>query len=211
MQLMIRAARGESIDEPSDLDKKLALLKKQVLSPNKFEELTWNSKTQNALYDSLIQFWFSDFGALAEKFNGFYQTSKVEFYCSFSNTTNVAKARPSKDLHSAIESASERFKSSGSLDTLRRAGFYFEWNNFRGLKTTFGQRANLSFIFQERSFEVDFTTYAENSAGAAQQIFASNYSKLIDFTEVHEINHQLASKIYDFIAAKISEAHTPPT
>jgi Fic family protein len=32
LRLMIRAAQGESIDEPSDLDKKLALLKKQVLT-----------------------------------------------------------------------------------------------------------------------------------------------------------------------------------
>lgn len=43
---MIRAARGESIDEPSDLDKKLALLKKQVLSREDTITAVWNLETQ---------------------------------------------------------------------------------------------------------------------------------------------------------------------
>ena len=210
LRLMIRAARGESIDEPGDLDKKLALLRKQVVNHDKFEELTWNSKTQSVLYDSLVQFWFNDFGTLVEKFNEFFQISKVEFYCAFFNATNVAKPRSSTDLQSAIESASERFKSLGALDILQRAGFYFEWNNFRGLKTTFGQRANLTFIFKERQFEVDFAIYADNDSGTPEKIFTSDYSTLISSAEVHTINHQLADKIYNFIEAKLAKANTSP-
>jgi len=41
-------------------------------------------------------------------------------------------------------------------------------------------------------------------------LFSSKYKTKYDHAQIHEINYQLANKVYDFIAAKLNEANTPP-
>ncbi len=41
-------------------------------------------------------------------------------------------------------------------------------------------------------------------------MFFSNYASSYNQDQIHEINYQLANKVYDFIAAKLAEADQPP-
>jgi len=41
-------------------------------------------------------------------------------------------------------------------------------------------------------------------------LLTSVYKTEYDQAQIHEINYQLANQVYDFIAAKLAEANTPP-
>ena len=211
LHLMLRAAKGESIDEPSDLDKKLTLLKKQMLNREEFTEKTWNAETQTKLYNSILQFWFADFGSEMARFNELFQQCEMSFHCKFSDELNVAQPpEPSSDLAICLNAATGRFNSSDPRDLMSQAMLLFRWNMFTGLATTFNQTVNFFFVFKESHFNLLFAIYESDNSGAAQLVFQSDYKALFDQIEVHNLNHQLANKVYDFIANKVAEADLSP-
>lgn len=213
LRLMIRAAQGESIDEPDDLDKKLALLKKQVLSHEEFKEITWNAKTQTALYIGLLRFWFADIGEQMARFNELFQHFEIGFDFTFVAPDNVAKAlSPTFNLATALSDANGRFESADSRDLLSLTILTFRWNAFRGLNSSFNQMAELFVAFKDRKFSVEFTTHHEDDgAPRVESVFSSGYKTHFDLDYIHIINRQLATKVYDFIAAKVAEVDSPPS
>ena len=214
LRLMIRAAQGESIDEPDDLDKKLALLKKQVLSREEFVEATWNIDTQIKLYQGLLHFWFVDFGSQMARFNDFFLHFEVGFNFWFISGENQAKARdPKIHLEEVIADATGRFESSDTQDLLKHANLTLQWDDFQGLKSSFGETVQLVFTFEPRHFTAAYVIN-DNSVNQLPEkhvIFTSAYKALFDYTQIKEINYQLANKLYDFIAAKVAEADSAPS
>ena len=82
LELMIKAAKGENIDEEDDLDKKLALLKQEVEAEDKENEIQINL-TVNAVHNALNNWGYDLFTQLVSttsKFNDFYD--KSEHYVS---------------------------------------------------------------------------------------------------------------------------------
>ena len=212
LRLMIRAAQGESINEPDDLDKKLALLKKQVLSREAFIETTWNAETQAKLYLSALQFWMTDFGTEMTRFNELFQKHEVSFHGKFFSDSNAVESPPpSADLAVSLNIATGRFNSSDPTDVMSQAVLLFHWDTFRGLSSSFSQSVTFYFVFKERSFNLLFAVYDSGQGGRAQLVFQSDYKAVFDHTYIHEINHQLANKVYDFIAAKVAEADASPS
>ncbi|QIX60749.1 Fic family protein [Hymenobacter sp. BT18] len=212
LRLMIRAAKGESIDEPDDLDKKLALLKKQVLSRSEFDEITWNVKTQAKLFDDYIRFWLTDFVAEMTRFNDLFQKSELSFHARFDNTVNVAQSPPAAiDTNTALKAADARFNSLDPLDLMSQAMLLFRWETFRGLAETFDQTVNLCFVFTERRFNLLFAVYESQHGGQSQSVIEADYKTSYDLVRIHEINHQLATKVYEFIASKVTEADSAPS
>lgn len=69
----------------------------------------------------------------------------------------------------------------------------------------------IDFVFSEYKFNVSYrlidTVKSNEQSGI---LFSSLYKSEYDHVQIHEINHQLANKVYDFIAAKLAEADTPP-
>ena len=212
LQLMIRAAKGESIDEPSDLDKKLALLKKQVLSQKDFVETTWNINNQIKLYGSLLQFWFVDFGSQMARFNDFFLHFNVGFNLFFSDKNTTEARPPQQHLEEAIVDISARFERMGTSHLIKYINMSLQWSDFQGMTSSFGQTLQLIFAFEHRQFTVAFAFHYEedNQMPEQQIVFTSPYKAEYDHARIHEINHQLANKVYDFIAAKVAEADTPP-
>jgi hypothetical protein len=90
LRLMIRAARRESIDEPSDLDKKLALLKKQVLTIEAVNRKIWNLETQGRFYNALTRFWLDNLAVQAERFYELFVNKGVVFayYSQFDSASD---------------------------------------------------------------------------------------------------------------------------
>jgi Fic family protein len=212
LQLMIRAAKGESIEEPSDLDKKLALLKKQLLSKDDFIEKTWHSKTQTKLYETILQFWLSDFGAEMSRFNDLFLGNKISFHSIFLDEKNTAHSPPpSPDIAISLIAAAGRFNSSQPEDLMSQAMLLFRWDSFRGMTKSFSQTVNFFFVFKEHHFNVFFAVYDSDTSGATELVLQSEYKAHLENTQIHEINYQLANKVYDFIAAKVAEADSFPS
>ena len=212
LQLMIRAARGESIDEPSDLDKKLALLKKQVLTRENTIEVLWDDETQDEIFNVLLSHWIDDMGSQSQNFDDLFLSSGF-----------IGAVYPIIGTTEWIEnpSTAESFKEKVKLTILalntdiETISIVKRWFHFRQKDNGFDVGLFITFKFALESFKVtigvlsDFTT---NSSKAywTKDVFNSLYKTEYDHVQIQELNHQLANKVYDFIAAKVAEADTPP-
>ena len=82
LELMIKGARGENIDDEHDLDKKLALLKQEIKADNDENEIK-TRLTYGVLLDSLNSWGFNLLEALIKttvKFNEFYDKPEHKLY-----------------------------------------------------------------------------------------------------------------------------------
>ena len=212
LRLMIRAARGESIDEPSDLDKKLALLKKQVLSRKDAINLTWNSEVQNNFSELLLFYWLDDFTKQMIRFDDFFISH--ENMALFKTDSESKKKYDGDYQHKRgtleeIQNFTRSALSNSNLISELIIGI--NWHNFRMLNHTFSMGVSVKFYFNNHKFEVKTATYEKEKDNLIEKlVFSSLYKSEYDQAQIHEINYQLANKVYDFIAAKLAEADTPP-
>ena len=72
LELMIKGAKGESIEEPDDLDKELALLEQRFRHTGEKIEINRSREAVLSFYDSSIIPLFKKFVAAGRKFNDFY-------------------------------------------------------------------------------------------------------------------------------------------
>ena len=207
LRLIIRAAQGESIDEPGDLDKKLALLKKQVLTQEDVITTTWNLESQGLVKILLLDFWFTDLAQELIRFNDLFLNSGVHWVLPGKSSNgfidnNVPTAQ------AAMRFADDIFAKTNEV--FYKVYFRYEWKNFRIYKKIFSLILSIDFAFSEYDFTVYYRLInSKNSKGQAQALFCSLYKTKYDRTQIHEINTQLANKVYDFIEAKLAEADTP--
>jgi len=209
LRLMIRAARGESIDEPSDLDKKWAILRRQVLTQTLPQSNIWNLATQAELYEKAIAFWLIDLASLVQQANELFTTSGVLFAC-------LGPQIPSDNgaiytIDTALDFARACFL--GAHYTLDEASFVFRWNDFKQHNNGYKLRLIVSFYFSQEGFIAKYRIGEpplEEESTTWPVVFESDYKTEYDHAQIHEINYQLANKVYDFIAAKLAEADTPP-
>jgi len=213
LRLMIRAAKGESIDEPDDLDKKLALLKKQVLSREDAINMVWEPKTQSTFYDALFDFWMTDLAEQLSRFDDFFLNKEIDLlYRTDSNGNWVT--------HQifTLDAAKSHAKSIFSKSTTPASDAYlrFDWRAFRMLNKSFDLRTLVRFVFFKQNFIVNFSVFINTPTldmenQEAETIFDSLYKEEYDLAKIQALNHQLATKVYDFIAAKVAEADSAPS
>lgn len=221
LRLMIRAAQGESIDEPSDLDKKLALLKKQVFSREDTIEMAWDLVVQTRTWDVLLKPWIIDLSNQITRFDEFFLGKQVEFlYPEMVDNTVFFGQQHSKStsyfttndktLEGSILLADKKLIDSQKLYT--DVYFQFSWLEFRLPKCIFNLSLSVKFIFERHKYEVAYLIHETESkkSNTKEMIFTSIYKKEYDFDYISEINYRLANEVYDFIAAKLAEADTPP-
>ncbi|MCI1189045.1 Fic family protein [Hymenobacter sp. DH14] len=211
LRLMIRAAQGESIDEPADLDKKLALLKKQLTTREDFGKATWNPVTQKRLYESLINFWFENLGLEMARFNDLFIESKI--FCEARDTNRKSfSGHSGPKLENALEFTTNVFTNGKRV--VEEVKFFFQWDDFTSLVIPFSQGAELKLVFHQHSYQAEFSTYERKDGGyghSPERVFESTYIAAYDFDRIKILNHEFANKVYDFIAAKVAEADSSPS
>ncbi|GAB3872865.1 hypothetical protein GCM10028824_23750 [Hymenobacter segetis] len=215
LQLMIRAAKGESIEEPSDLDKKLALLKKQVLTNEDTIEKSWNMDLQVSFFDALIDRLISDLTTQTSRFDAFflekffsggvfYVGAKLPVIKEFSMISNV-KETIKRGLN----------KSAVLADTVT---FSIAWTGFRQRRKSFDLRLLIDFLFAEHEFGIAVSidelldgkpAYSDHDKALVffDSIYLNDYASI----DYYDLNYQFANKVYDFIAAKVAEADSSPS
>ncbi len=80
LEIMIKGARGEDIEEPDDLDKELAILEKQIKSFDK--RIGLDEDTIVLLYENSIVPLFHKFVGACSKFDKFYKEVGFTLHCS---------------------------------------------------------------------------------------------------------------------------------
>lgn len=207
LQLMIRAAKGESIDEPDDLDKKLALLKKQVLSREDTITAVWNLETQALTKAALLDGWFADLVQEISRFNDLFLKFGVHWVLPGKSSSGFID-NDVPTAQATIQLADNTFKNTTKV--FEDIYFRCEWKTFKMQNHAFDFLLLIDFIFSEYKFEVYYRLIDSKKSGEKQHpLFSSIYKTEYDHAQIHEINYQLANKVYDFIAAKLAEADTP--
>lgn len=210
LHLMIRAAKGESIDEPDDLDKKLALLKKQLTSHEEMGKASWNLATQPRLYESTLQFWFQDLIDEMARFNEFFTNTTMLFEAqdAVRQYLRIPKSDTASELRRHIKAA---FNNGGQLMT--DAIFQVTWHKFRSLVMPFTQELRFKIKFEQYRYQVSYSVSERENNGSSyslKQILDTSYLDLPDYSHIHNLNHQIAEKAFDFIQAKLA-ALSPPS
>ena len=214
LRLMIRAARGESIDEPSDLDKKLALLKK-TLDKQSNPQFMWSGSTKHKFYADFLTPWLDNLLKQLQRFD-FAFLEKHFIVTALVNRKPFPDKISSFDLDPIVKFLLEIFNE-GEI-TFDNLSLTIRWDSFREASSSFDMNVTLDFAFNKTSFEIecaiyDFieTPYNQSHPVSSHVLFKLPYKDEYDHAQIHEINYQLANKVYDFIAAKLAEADTPPT
>ena len=213
LQLMIRAAKGESIDEPDDLDKKLALLKKRMASPTPNHSSEWDSH-QRDFVDAVLEPWLFDLVSQTNRFDSFF--TKKKFSIQAFRFYQGKQQRQLSSEHEAIGNATEFLRREFQTPLLfSSVQLVIKWEAFQRA-SHFNINLSIEFVFNAREFVViNKINETPNDYSLLNQaygipLFQANYGTSSNDYDIARINYQLANKVYDFIAAKVAEADTPP-
>ncbi|MEZ4826661.1 MAG: Fic family protein [Bacteroidia bacterium] len=144
----MKAAKGESLEEPGDFDKKLAILEKNLL---KEEPSVYRSpETIATLIDSTVIPFTKDFVAQQNKVGVFFQETKVIFRIIFQNHLKEINGDPhDPDIFSElIESVADILKKE-VIDSIE---VKFQFRNFNKSKPTFSLSSSLNWFFGNENF-----------------------------------------------------------
>jgi Fic family protein len=213
--LMIRAAKGEPIDEPDDLDKKLALLKKQVWNREDFARAIWNPVTQSTIFKSTIIFWLHDLDSELKRFNDLFDQSGSKFYATDKHRQGYLNlftdSQINEDSTGPFEFANIIFTQENRL--VEEATFEFYWNKFRLPSIPFDLGAKVNWIFDQYKYKAQFAIYERTKNGYSynyKTLLESTYIQSSDTKIIHDLNHHIANNVYDFIATKVTSIDNSP-
>ncbi|WP_310393293.1 Fic family protein [Hymenobacter sp.] len=209
LRLMIRAAKGESIDEPDDLGKKWALLKKQVLTQEQASVTAWGLTLQTQFYQILLENWITDLAAQVEQANELFAVYGVRFVWHEPDLDyNSSQVGTWKDTLDFAEKSFARAR-----NAFDKVFFVLNWGGFKDNRVVLNLRLSIEYKFLPDNFKVAYrigeATSIDDSTWPV--VFQSFYKPTYDHVRIHEINYKLANKVYDFIAAKVAEADTSPS
>lgn len=213
LRLMIRAAKGESVDEPSDLDKKLALLKVQLLSREDTIQKVWNLETQTQTSASLLNFWLADLASQAFRFNDLFLDTGVYLVLPTRPDSKYRDEIHERNTTPTLEAA-QLFRETifqSAQSTFSNAYFRFEWNTFRAHDDHYDLILMLDFVFKQYAMDVSYRLISSKAkeSQVSNLLFSSYYKSNYNHAQIHELNHQIANKVYDFIATKVADTLPP--
>jgi len=207
LQLMIRAAKGESIEEPDDLDKKVSLLKKEILNAERTINITWSTQTQSKFYEVALSFWLEDIANEMDRYKDLFFRNEISISYHRVNEKYFGGSQ-AKSLE-AIKEDVEQYLSKPDI-RIDHIIYAFEWTTFRYHKNTFNVRLLVDFKFSNFEFTVGFRLFDPSKPTDSEIdenilstfIYRDKYSRTI----MHDISHQIANSVYEFIIAKHKEA-----
>lgn len=167
LELMIKGAKGESIEEPDDIDKEIRLLEQKLKGISQPIEISKNKESILEIFDKSVAPLTIKFIEKAEKFEKFYIKNQFHIWVNNgSNTTNKDKA-----LDTARESIKEDTNSI-------RPDFSYTAFNQKGF-----QESNYHSSIE---FQFDFTKYKVFNRNK-QVFFEKLYSEQLEEDEIIEL------------------------
>ena len=183
LEIMIRGAKGESIDEPDDLDKELAILEARLNRGN--QEVEKTVELVNELYDRSIIPLFLKIVDGFKKFDKFYIESKRHFLSTDYVNDNLTIAIPA-------------IRSKISLNTTS-FGFFSQYKAFK--HSMYG---NFDF-FSNIEILLNSSTYILTNKKTKKELEKS-YSDQLTQEEINNIVNEELKRHKDFIEQKMKNA-----
>ncbi len=193
LELYIKAAKGESQDEPGDLDKKLLLLKRKLGEDLDAKvELQYSEKAFNLLIQNVIIPIITEWEIQLKKFELFFNSRTN--YASI-NDINVSIPddlnHSIKILITSIRNLHEQYEKIKNINLSAT----FEGLRHKSNKVSI-HAGELDLIFNNNTYEIDYT--------GCNRILNKLYSESLTEQEIKNITESLGNRLY----IKIEEALT---
>ena len=185
LELMIKGAKGESIEEPDDIDKEISLLEQKLKGISQPIDISKNKESTLEVFDKSIAPLTKKFIEKAEKFEKFYIKNKFNIWVNNgSNTSNK---------ENAIEVARKNIKE----DTKSiRPDFSYTAFNQKGFQES-NFRSSIEFQF-------DYTKYIVFNL-KKQVVYEKLYSEQLEEEEIIELVNSEIKGHKNHIEKQISE------
>lgn len=191
LEIMIRGAKGESIEEPDDIDKEISLLEQKLNSVSVPVETYKDLKSLLNIYDNSIVTLAQKFAEKAKKYEKFYAKGEFKIFIDKGNKREEYKELFTKELRQEID-----------LD-LYQITLRYDYSDFnrKGFEE-FNYRSNLYFDFgMKKSYSVS------DSNGTS--IFEKLYSEQLTEKEMTALINSELKRHKDFIEEQIEKVEKP--
>ena len=185
LEIMIKGARGESIEEPDDIDKEIALLEKKL---NSVGEILNTTKSRNVILQILDK-------SIIPVINRFREKSKKldEFYVSIDFKIWVDSSSSGNTTSDTYLSERRRIS-----DSTRKVKIEFFYNSFKNSKIyEFDYTSTIEFQFQQ-------TRYAVISSNTL--LLEKFYTEQLDEDEIQAIVNSEIKRHLLFINQKLEDS-----
>lgn len=182
LEIMIKGAKGESIEEPDDLDKEIALLEQRLKTVGESIEMSKNKEAVLNLYDNTISDLIRRFISKGERFEKFYVEN--QFYVCVNNEVN----------HQSKEDAikGSRTKITDNINSIRLV-FYYQAFNQMGFEA-FNHISEITFSFDYTRYRVKSTSNPAIEKLYGEQLNEDEINQLLN-TEIKKHTQLIENKI----------------
>jgi Fic family protein len=194
LDLFLRGAKGENVDELSDLDKKLALLEKQLQTEGNLSGPEKDIKTQQELFTNILNPLMSLLFSQLIKFNRFFAGTSI-WRTVISGTSRLRHTE--KDLLSVTAKVGQNLAGDGNITEI---SIEINWVDFVKEKN-WNLQFFLNLFFRKHEFEIEYTL--EGRQGNPTTFITGQYNSKYLEVESQEFVKHVADEIYKVIEAKI--------
>ncbi len=191
LEIMIRGAKGESIEEPDDLDKELALLERKFITSGNNLEVDRNFESISKVFKFSIQPLLERFKETCEKFDRFYVTNKMILdidgrKSEFIKNQSFYGINDDIWFYKNIENINFEYQHQ-SLKKLNLDGFWY---------TT-----QVYIQFNLKNYYIEFTRIEPTFKNFTALV--KSYSEFLTESEINEIMKIIVSNHKEFIESKL--------
>ena len=198
LEIMIKGAKGENIDEPDDVDKEIALIEQRLKGlDGKVEKLRSEEIVQNLL-NSSIKLFAEKFSTACGKYEKFYDDIQYSFYIEPDLDRDPFDILPrfNYDSHSLIKRIEAKLALKPKIKELKLI-FYF--NHFsRRLISAFSYHSGFTFVFRKNEYILILES--TNNKQETRKLYNEKLAEkeieklILDISKAHNsyINEQIA-------------------
>ena len=197
LEIMIRGAKGESIEEPEDLDKELALLEGKLKNRGKKITQSKNKESLIELFEHSIKPLYKSFIFSCEKFDKFYVENK---FISRINGYLFDRSKESNltELEGGIKAESNH------AEAFQTMQFKYNHNFFNSEDfAQFSYSSNLYFSLRKTKYSVRTNFEYKNIENVV--VYEKLYSEPLDLDEIDKLTKLIGKQHKEFIEEKLSQ------
>ena len=200
LEIMIKGAKGEDIEEPEDLDKELALLEGKLKNKSKKLEKIRDEESLLKLVKNSIRPLAEEFVEVCRKFDKFYVKNvfsyRIRYDCRYINATDLAF----KDLEHYIKEI-YRVKSECLSVKFEYSHSFFNTADYKN----FSYSSSIFIIFGKTEYKVKSDYNLHNSRSDKIIVYAKLYDENLSHEETQKIVKFKAKQHKDFIEKKLQQ------
>lgn len=200
LELMIRGAKGEDIEDPDDLDKKIALLEKELdaIDPDEHIKKQFSKDVFLEIYQSWLMELIKEAVPVIQKFNKLF--TGTNHYVRIGKFIHVNFVDESLDtiLSKIQEEYNKNVERFNPFEFSVQVETFYGTFIKGGLKS-FGCNYGFEIKFEQNKYELFVDEFSEDGNRKKNKIFEKLLHKPLSDSEIKKVTNNLGSTIYTHI------------